>query len=160
MVTSALDLSLPEVDTFGLSREEVKAAYARASADHWLVRMPLGFAVVRYEDVVAILRDRRFHSALSALPAMSGVTDPDLVGRQQRSILGMEGEPHARLRRLVAPAFTPKAADRLRPFMRTVVEGLLEAVVPAGRCELVADVCEPYPIPIICELLGAPKSDW
>jgi cytochrome P450 len=160
MATSAQDLALPEVDTFGLSREEVKAAYARASADHWLVRMPLGFAVVRYEDVVAILRDRRFHSALSALPAMSGVTDPDLVGRQQRSILGMEGEPHARLRRLVAPAFTPKAADRLRPFMRTVVEGLLEAVVPGGRCELVADVCEPYPIPIICELLGAPKSDW
>ena len=23
-----------------------------------------------------------------------------------------------------------------------------------------ADLCEPYPIPIICELLGAPKEDW
>jgi cytochrome P450 len=22
------------------------------------------------------------------------------------------------------------------------------------------DICEPYPIPIICELLGAPKEDW
>ena len=30
----------------------------------------------------------------------------------------------------------------------------------AGECELVADVCEPYPIPIICELLGAPPEDW
>jgi cytochrome P450 len=160
VVTSAHELPLPEVDTFGLSRDEVKAAYARAASDHWLVRMPLGFAVVRYEDVVAVLRDRRFHSALSMLPTMSGISDPDLSARQQRSILGMEGDEHARLRRLVAPAFTPKAADRLRPFMRTVVQGLLDAVVPAGRCELVADVCEPYPIPIICELLGAPKSDW
>jgi cytochrome P450 len=72
----------------------------------------------------------------------------------------MEGDEHSRLRRLVAPAFTPKAADRLRPFMREVVDRLLDAVVPQGRCELVADLCEPYPIPIICELLGAPKEDW
>jgi cytochrome P450 len=33
-------------------------------------------------------------------------------------------------------------------------------VVDRGECELVADVCEPYPIPIICELLGAPPQDW
>jgi cytochrome P450 len=72
----------------------------------------------------------------------------------------MEGDEHARLRRLVAPAFSPKAADRLRPFMREVVSGLVDAVADTGRCELVADVCEPYPIPIICELLGAPKEDW
>jgi cytochrome P450 len=60
----------------------------------------------------------------------------------------------------VAPAFTPMSADRLRPFMRDVVGELVDAVSRAGHCELVADVCEPYPIPIICELLGAPKEDW
>ena len=160
MTTTVHDLDLPELDLFGVPREDVRAAFAEARARHWLARMPLGDSVVRYEDVVAILRDRRFHSALSMLPAMSGVTDSDLNGRQQRSILGLEGDAHSRLRRLVAPAFTPKAADRLRPFMREVVDGLLDAVVPAGRCEFVADICEPYPIPIICELLGAPKEDW
>src|SRR6202034_976873 len=59
-----------------------------------------------------------------------------------------------------APPFPPTAADRLRPFMREVVSGLVDAITTPGRCELVADVCEPYPIPIICELLGAPKEDW
>jgi cytochrome P450 len=160
MATSVHDLDLPELDLFGLSREQTASAYREAAERHWLVRMPLGYAVVHYEDVVALLRDRRFHSALSMMATLSGVDDPDLSGRQQRSILGLEGEPHARLRRLVAPAFTPKAADRLRPFMRTVVGQLADAVVPEGRCELVSDVCEPYPIPIICELLGAPKEDW
>lgn len=72
----------------------------------------------------------------------------------------MEGDEHARVRRLVAPAFSPRAADRLRPFMREVVTGLVDAATADGRCELVGEVCEPYPIPIICELLGAPKEDW
>jgi cytochrome P450 len=109
--------------------------------------------------VVAILRDRRFHSAIGMISAMQGVDDP-MGERRQNSILAMEGEGHARLRRLAAPAFTPKASDRLRPFMRDVVNGLVDPFVATGRCELVEDVCEPYPIPIICELLGAPKEDW
>jgi cytochrome P450 len=154
------ELDLPEVDLFGADRDTARAKLAAARQQHWLARMPLGYSVTRYEDVVAILRDRRFHSALGMLATMSGVSDPDLSARQQRSILGMEGDEHARLRRLVAPAFTPKAADRLRPFMREVVTGLADAVVPEGRCEFVRDICEPYPIPIICELLGAPKEDW
>ncbi|HZQ28714.1 MAG TPA: cytochrome P450 [Acidimicrobiales bacterium] len=160
MATSVHTLELPEVDIFGLEREEAVAAFERARDQHWLCRIPLGYAITRYEDAVAVLRDRRFHSALSVLPQMAGVADEELSGRQQRSILAMEGPEHARLRRLAAPAFTPKAADRLRPFMREVVAGLVDEVVDQGRCELVADICEPYPIPIICELLGAPKEDW
>lgn len=160
MTMTVHELDLPEVDLFGADRGTARAKLAAAREQHWLARMPLGYSVTRYDDVVAILRDRRFHSALGMLATMSGVSDPALSARQQRSILGMEGDEHARLRRLVAPAFTPKAADRLRPFMRSVVTGLADAVAADGRCEFVGDICEPYPIPIICELLGAPKEDW
>ncbi len=160
MTTSVHDLELPEIDLFGATREEARMRFAAIRDEHWLARNPMGYSVVRYEDVVALLRARRFHSALSLLPAMSGITDEEFTGRQTQSILSMEGDGHARLRRLVAPAFTPKSADKLRPFMRDVVNGLLDGFVSRGRCEFVADVCEPYPIPIICELLGAPKEDW
>lgn len=131
-----------------------------AASEHWLARTPLGYAVTGYEDVVAVLRDRRFHSALSLLPQLAGIDDPTFLDRRQRSILALEGEEHSRLRRLVSRAFTPRSADRFRPFMRQVMNELFEPVAGAGRCELVADICEPYPIPIICELLGAPKQDW
>lgn len=160
MGQSVHTLDLPEVDIFGLDRHEALAAFEHAREQHWLCRVPMGYAVTRHDDVVAILRERRFHSALSLLPQMSGVNDEYFSERQGRSILAMEGAEHSRLRRLVAPAFTPKAADRLRPFMREVIGGLVDEVADAGRCELVHDVCEPYPIPIICELLGAPKEDW
>ena len=162
MPTSVNELELPEVDLFGLDRNEAMARFAQARDQHWLARMPMGYAVTRYDDVVALLRERRFHSALALLGQMAGVVDEEFANRQQRSILAMEGDPHSRLRRLVAPAFTPKSADRLRPFMRSVVDGLVDPIVESGtgRCELVTDVCEPYPIPIVCELLGAPKEDW
>ena len=44
--------------------------------------------------------------------------------------------------------------------MREVVDGLVDEVAPRGRADIAVDICEPYPIPIICELLGAPKEDW
>jgi cytochrome P450 len=44
--------------------------------------------------------------------------------------------------------------------MREVINGLVDAVAPSGRADIAVDICEPYPIPIICELLGAPKEDW
>lgn len=160
MATLVSELELPEVDLFGMPRDEGRAAMEAARERHWLARMPMGYSVMRYADVVALLRDRRFHSAISLIPKMAGITDEVLAQRQQRSILALEGDEHARLRRLVAPAFTPKSADRLRPFMREVVDGLIDGFADTGKCELVADLCEPYPIPIICELLGAPKSDW
>ena len=40
------------------------------------------------------------------------------------------------------------------------MNGLIDPVAASGTADIVADITEPYPIPIICELLGAPKEDW
>jgi cytochrome P450 len=159
MSTPVHELDLPELDLIGVERSEALAALDEARRRHWLARTPLGYIVSRYDDAHALLRERRFHSAISMLSANAGVYSPT-EQRQQRSILAMEGEEHTRLRRLVSPAFTPRSTDLLRPFMRDVIGDLVEPIAGRGSCELVAEVCEPYPIPIICELLGAPKQDW
>ena len=161
MATVAHDLELPEINMMDAEDRAARVAMLDETRQQsWLARAPLGYVVTRYDDVVAILRDRRFHQAASRLMELSGITNPEFLARRRVSILTAEGDEHGRLRRLVAPAFTPKAADRLRPFMRQVVNELLDPLCAEGRTELVADVCEPYPIPIICELLGAPKEDW
>ena len=157
MATSVHELDLPEVEMFGMERGAAIERFEELRGTTWIARMPLGYTVIDYSDVQAILRDRRFHSAVALAQTMGGEMP---MRREQPSILAMEGPEHARLRRLAAPAFTPKAADRLRPFMRDVINGLLDPHTPSGRIELVDDVCDPYPIPIICELLGAPKEDW
>ncbi len=128
--------------------------------DAWLARNPFGYAVWHYDDAIGILRDKRWHNAAGMLPQLMGITDEAFLSRQSVNILSAEGDVHTRLRRLVAPAFSPRSADRLRPFMREVINGLVDSVAASGRCDFAVDICEPYPIPIICELLGAPKDDW
>ncbi len=160
MVTSVHDLDLPSIDIAGMEREDALSMLDKARQQHWLARTPLGYSISRREDCVSLLRDKRFHNALSLLRQINGLEPNEAEDERRKSILAMEGADHARLRRLVAPAFTPQAADRLRPFMRQVVGDLVDAFAESGRCEVVADLCEPYPIPIICELLGAPKEDW
>ncbi|MEO7370124.1 MAG: hypothetical protein ABIZ69_04625, partial [Ilumatobacteraceae bacterium] len=156
-LASELDLPLIAEDSFD---QRFARRLAVLDSDQWLVRNLFGYAVVHYDDVTAILRDKRWHSAVSRIPELMGITNTTFLERQQVSILSAEGDVHTRLRRLVGQAFSPRAADRLRPFMRDVMNGLVDNIVDAGRADFATDVCEPYPIPIICELLGAPKEDW
>ncbi len=160
MATLASELDLPEITLADGNYDQRHALRMSLRPDQWLVRNLFGYAVVRYDDAVAVLRDKRWHSATSKIPELMGITNPAFLERQQVSILSAEGDMHTRLRRLVAPAFSPRAADRLRPFMREVINGLIDNVADAGRADFTTDICEPYPIPIICELLGAPKKDW
>ena len=126
------ELDLPYLDTIGLERREAVDAISEARARHWLARTELGYSVINLQDVTSILRDQRFHSALSMLEQAPELQDSDYQGPHGDSILTMEGDAHARLRRLVAPAFTPASANRLRPTMRTVVGTLVGPRSPTG----------------------------
>ncbi|MBT4984005.1 MAG: cytochrome P450 [Ilumatobacter sp.] len=162
-ITPVDQLDIPSVDpaTFEMSHDEALASMTQLADDTWIAKSLFGYSILTYSDVTAILRDKRWHNAASKIPEMRGITDPELIGNPDKpSILAAEGDVHTRLRRLVAKAFSPRSADRLRPFMREVMNGLIDPVAPTGSADIVADITEPYPIPIICELLGAPKQDW
>ena len=160
MAISVLDLDLPEVPLSDAGGDQRFVAPPALADDQWLMKGMFGYAVWRYEDATGILRDKRWHSASGKIPEIMGITDEAFLSRQGESILSAEGDVHTRLRRLVAPAYSPRSADRLRPFMRQVINDLVDKVAATGHADFARDVCEPYPIPIICELLGAPKTDW
>jgi len=161
MASLATDLQIPKVPLIIDQQRSDRHALLRGIAkDSWLARTDIGYSVLTYESVMGILRDKRWHSATGMIAQLQGITDEAFLGRRRVSILNAEGDVHVRLRRLVAPAFSPRSADRLRPFMRETVNSLLDPFTASGKAEVVRDICEPYPIPIICELLGAPKEDW
>ena len=162
MPTLISDAELPTLATdTSLSESERRERLHQLSKNHWVAKSDLGYVIVSHDDCAAMLRDRRWFSALALIAQTQNYESPEWSKRSNRkSILSTEGEDHQRIRRIVSPAFTPKSADRLRPFMREVVNELLDPICEVGHSEFVADVCEPYPIPIICELLGAPRKDW
>ncbi|MDZ4266637.1 MAG: cytochrome P450 [Mycobacterium sp.] len=121
---------------------------------------PLGPEVLSYEFARAILRDTRFTTPPGINLVAQGVTSGPLYEKVMHTLLCLEGAEHQRLRKLVAKAFTPRATARLHGTIDEVVNELIDRVAAAGSCDVVTDIARPYPIPVICALLGAPRQDW
>jgi len=124
-----------------------------------LVRTPIGVLVIRRDVVQALLTDRRLRSAVPDIVRMQGVSDGLIHQLVGDSLLAQEGDGHARLRTLVNRAFTPRAVEPHRPVMREILQGLLAPLYERGRCELMAEVADHYPIQVMCALLGVPDED-
>jgi cytochrome P450 len=136
--------------------EDVRVAQSRAP----IAIGPLGPEILTYELARELLRDNRFRLPPGITLAAQGITSGPLYDKMAKSLLGLDGAPHLRLRKLVSKAFTPRATSRLHDTIHEVVNGLIDQVVDAGRCDVVTDIARPYPTPIMCALLGAPREDW
>ncbi len=67
---------------------------------------------------------------------------------------------HTRLRRLLSPAFTPRATEKYRPVVERIVTEALDAVEPRGEMEVMSEFAMVVPMRVICGLLGIPDEDW
>ena len=107
---------------------------------------PLGPEILSYEMARDILRDNRFRLPPGMTLAAQGITSGPLFDKMAHSLLGLDGASHVRLRKLVSKAFTPRATSRLQETIQDVVNGLIDRVVDAGRCDVVTDIaCLPDP---------------
>ncbi|MBT0773219.1 cytochrome P450 [Kineosporia sp. J2-2] len=75
------------------------------------------------------------------------------------SMLQLDPPDHTRLRRLVAPAFSPRRTRLLTERVHEITAGLLDAMAPRGEADLVEAFTAPLPVTVICELLGIPAAD-
>lgn len=67
---------------------------------------------------------------------------------------------HTRYRQLVAPAFRPSAMRALEPRLTAHASRLLDAVESDSTVDVMPALCVPFPLLVICELLGVPWEDW
>ena len=140
--------------------DALHAEFAEALGHGPIALGPYGPEVLGYDLVRAVFRDSRLVVPKGIALSVQGITSGPIWDRVTRQLLNLNGAEHHRLRRLVAKAFTPRAAERMRSACVDVMTELVDEYADAGRCDVVADIARPYPIPIICALLGAPRVDW
>ncbi|GAA4533862.1 cytochrome P450 family protein [Amycolatopsis samaneae] len=138
------------------------AAYREARERAPLARLAIPgmgemWAVTRHAEARAMLTDARFAPNSGSYLTPPGV--PEDCRAYLRTMQEKDGPEHARLRGLVAPAFTARRALAFRPKMTRIVENLLDALPAAGPVDLVADFAKPLPMDVICELVGVPAAD-
>jgi cytochrome P450 len=157
----ATDLELPQIDVNDpdLRGERFHARMRELRAQGWLAAAPLGFVVLDREAATFFLRTRSATFPGMKIAELFEVDSGPLREEMDRNILHLNGDVHRRLRNLVNPAFTPRAADAWRPAMRAFLRELFAAVAADGRCEFVEDFAKPYPSLTIATVMGAPLSD-
>ncbi|MFJ4904110.1 cytochrome P450 [Streptomyces sp. NPDC093249] len=122
--------------------------------------------VPHHADVSALLRDRRlgrtythrFSHEEFGREAPPAAYEP-FHTLNDHGLLDLEGADHARIRRLVSTAFTPRTVEELAPTVRRLAAELVGRLVAEGGGDLQALVAEPLPVAVIAEMLGIPAQD-
>ncbi len=116
--------------------------------------------VTDYEQVKTLLADRRLGRAHADPDNAPKFTDTAILGKPHQATAEEENAQHAWMRRMLAPSFSARHMEAMRPRVRHLVEGLLDELQqqdqPANFHEAVAF---PLPVLVICELLGVPFED-
>ena len=131
-----------------------------AREESWYVETNWGWAVLRYAEASALLKDRRFRQGNARWPAQNGIHSGMFSDWWQETLLSLEGDDHSRIRRLLMPAFRNKAIAAMQPRFQALANELIDGFASEGRVEFVSQFAEPYASRIICVLLGLPEDAW
>ena len=155
------ELELPSYDHIDMTvtGEAFHVALDELAQETWIARGAMGYAVLDREAGNEVLRDKRFSFPAMELLELQGVTSGTIWDRNAEGLMVQTDEAHARLRRLLMPAFTPRAIERLRPMLRDLITELWAPVADKGACEFVSTLAEPLPSMAIAALLGTPGDE-
>ncbi|HZR81387.1 MAG TPA: cytochrome P450 [Candidatus Binatia bacterium] len=137
--------------------EDPYAVYRRLRHERPVIALtgPLGTTtmVTRYDDVVRALKDSATFSSRGNARGIGLVMG--------RTILELEGREHLRQRRLVTPAFSPRALrDGLQDVVTEVVHRLIDGIERDGTADLVSQFTFTFPLRVMAHVLGLPIRDF
>jgi cytochrome P450 len=133
----------------------------RALREHDPVhRMPDGsYFLTRYDDLVEVYRDTAAWSSDKKIQFKPNFGDSLLYEHHTTSLVFNDPPVHTRVRKLLAPSFTPRTLRAMQPRIGALVDRLLDAAQARGEIDLIADFAAAIPVQLIGDLLGIPQDE-
>jgi cytochrome P450 len=134
--------------------------FAEARERHpWLARSPYGYVINEYHAMRELMRNEaNFRMPHRHIVEVMGATGTPWGNFIHETIQAADEADHKRIRDVVAPAFTPRAANQQRQLMARVIARQLDQWVPLGGGVMRFDFEEfaaAFPITVFCEMVGA-----
>ncbi|MEV0619154.1 cytochrome P450 [Nonomuraea sp. NPDC050404] len=168
---SVLDFDLSERDFWAQPMSEREKAFARLRAretpaffeEMEMSYMPKGpgyYALARHADILEASRNPEVFCS-----GDGGATNiPDMPAEFAEyfgSMINMDDPRHARLRRIVSRAFTPKMIKQFEADVESAAVGIVDDLLAKGPgCDFVTEVAARLPLKIICDMMGIPERDY
>ncbi len=142
---------------FATLRRERPVAWFR---EPQIADYPVGpgyYAVTRHADVLTVSRNPEIFS--SARGAVSILDLPAEMNEFYGSMISMDDPRHARLRRIVSGAFTPRMLAKILDDVERTAHQIVSSILDEGELDFVTRVASPFPLLVICEMMGIPPSE-
>lgn len=126
---------------------------------HYWATAP-GWVVTRHADVAVVIRDSRFSLNFwdwEHAPPQAPMEERSLFDKlMARGTFQVQNQDHARLRKLVSHALTPRAVDRMRVEVQNITDDVIESHT-SGREEInLYNIADYIPLRVISRFLGIP----
>jgi cytochrome P450 len=170
MTVAGMDgIDLSATEFWGLPLTERAAAFARLRAEPrprffeepetpFSEQGPGYYALVRYADVVEA---SKYPAVFSSAQGATSVPDlPVEFNEYFGSMINMDDPRHARLRRIVSRAFSPRLIAKFEDDVRRAGVTVVDDLLAAGPCDFVANVAARLPLKIICDMMGIPDDQY
>jgi cytochrome P450 len=136
--------------TYARLREEAPVYYWPAAR---------AFLVSRFEDAASLMRDPRFSLDPKSVgyPRPEDALPAEFRMLQENGLFRLSQKDHARVRRAISPAFTPRAVERLRPDIQRIVDEALARSESKDEID-VAAFADLIPMRVIAAMLQIPAE--
>lgn len=170
-VLSVDEINLSELEFWARPLAEREGAFARLRADRPLPfyeepdtqseLIPVGpgyFAVTKYDDILEVSKNAAQYC--SGKGATSIADMPEFMNDFFGSMINMDDPRHARLRKIVSAAFTPKMLKALEDQVAIAAREIVDDVLAKGSGDFVTEVAARLPLKVICDMMGIPESEY
>ncbi|MEO6627678.1 MAG: cytochrome P450 [Aquihabitans sp.] len=165
------DLALPDISDpsfWHQSLEERMAGFAQiretAPFTKWKVPNPITgesdefWAATRHADIMEI--SRRAQTFCSGEGSISIQDMPTEAAEFFGSFITMDDPRHARQRGIVARSFTPRKLQGVLDSVERICDEVIDEMCERGEVDLVETISAPFPLMVICEMMGIPRSEF